>query len=327
MTTLAHDMTRVYAAKWEDLFSSAVFAGIVGDMAHKKAGGYHISIEDQSSTNYSVTRSADKAPPGNWPRNLASAVDMSMSTADMITMWNRVYAVWLDQTDPRREYFNAFNGWNGKGDAERLDFVANTRNVASSDHKSHCHDETKRCYAGHQQAYTAKLSVFAGETKAQYLHVEVKEVDEMKKMFVRGFNPDPKQVWLVYENGTRRKVQDSWFDGAQPGDNKGAITNWQIHAESFMGNTTTVKPGTPGWERDGQVFVSAGDGNVWGIPLDEPLLLSDEDVVEMAEAISENIKPPTGLTDGDKEIIASLTFDSAKKAIRTQFVGVPTEQV
>lgn len=169
MTTLASPEIKAYADAWEDLYPSAVLSGIVGDLAHKLSGGYHISIEDQRATNYSVTRPKDKAPPGNWSRQHASAVDMSMSTADMIVAWNRVYAVWLDRTDPRRVYFNAFNGWNGKGEAERLDFIANTRTTATSDHKWHCHDETCRCYWNDPVAFKAKLSVYSGQSKADYI--------------------------------------------------------------------------------------------------------------------------------------------------------------
>lgn len=171
MTTLASPEIVAYMRAWEDLFPSAVISGIVGDPAHQASGGYHISIEDQSSSNFSVVRPDDKAPPGNWSRKHAVAGDMSMSTADMIVMWNRVYAVWANRAnDPRAKYFNAFNGWNGVGSAERLDFVAGTRTNASSDHTWHDHDETRRRYYNDPVAFNAKLSVFRGEGIAQYIY-------------------------------------------------------------------------------------------------------------------------------------------------------------
>lgn len=171
MTTLASDPIRAYAAGWDaspDL-PSAVLSGIVGDAQHLAGGGYHISIEDNRSGNYSTVRPNDAAPPGNWSRKHATAVDMSMSTSDMVKCWNRVYAVWVDFSDPRRKYFNAINGWNGKGEAERLDFVANTRSVTTRDHQWHTHDETPRKYWNDPVAFAGKLSVWRGETKDQYI--------------------------------------------------------------------------------------------------------------------------------------------------------------
>jgi hypothetical protein len=169
MTTLASDWIRWFAAEWDASYGSAVLSGIVGDKAHARTGGYHISIEDQPSNNYSVVRVDDKAPPGDWSRKHSSAVDMSMNTADMVTDWNRVYAVWADHSDPRRKYFNGYNGWNGKGEAERLDFKANTRKVSTPDHKWHGHDETPRRYWNDETAMRAKLSVHRGESKEAYI--------------------------------------------------------------------------------------------------------------------------------------------------------------
>ena len=171
MTTNVTGNMRGLASDLENIpdLPSAVNSGIKGDEAHAREGGYHISIEDQPADNYSVVRPDDKAPPGSWPRDQASAIDTSMSTPDMVRAWDRVYAVWADHSDPRRKYFNAFNGWNGKGDAERLDFYANTRKVASADHKWHCHDENGRKYVNDPEMRRAKRSVYAGETVQQYL--------------------------------------------------------------------------------------------------------------------------------------------------------------
>lgn len=171
MATLAPPLLQAAMMRWDNnpRYPSASFSGIVGDTAH--AGkGYHIALQDLSSqSDYSAVRVNDKAPPGTWPRNLASAGDMSMSTTDMVKVWNVFYAVWADQSDPRREFFNAVNGWNGKGDAERLDFKANTRTVASSDHKWHTHLEWCRKYANDPTAMAALDSILNGETKAQWL--------------------------------------------------------------------------------------------------------------------------------------------------------------
>jgi hypothetical protein len=168
MTTLAPSMLRAAMAKWEDQYASAVFAGIVGDAAHRLNGGYHISIEDQPSGNYSVTRPKDKAPPGKWRRDLASAGDMSKNTKDMIEGYKYWNALFNDRTDPRRKYFNAVNCWDGTGDAVRLDFVANTRSFATPDHRSHEHAELCRMYAEDPEAGRALVSVVSGDTKEQW---------------------------------------------------------------------------------------------------------------------------------------------------------------
>jgi len=171
MTTKAHATTRYIASNWESYYPSAVLSGIVGDPAHQARGGYHISIEDQSSTNYSVIRPDDKAPPGKWPRDLAAAIDMSMNTRDMTLCSDRLWWVWNDVTDPRRIYLNAFNGWFGSGDAKRYDFVTKGISITTPDHKWHVHGEIRRKYVEDMVAADAILSALRGETKEQYLAI------------------------------------------------------------------------------------------------------------------------------------------------------------
>lgn len=172
MTTLATAVWVDYMNKACSLpdYPSAVFSGITGDKAHRLKGGYHISIQDQPRDNYSVILPDDKAPPGKWARNTASAGDRSMSTSDMIKAWNRWYAVWLNRDkDPRAKYFRGYNGWNGKGSAERLDFRKGTRTNASADHKWHDHREGHRRYCNDPELIRAGLSIERGESIEQYL--------------------------------------------------------------------------------------------------------------------------------------------------------------
>lgn len=170
MATNAHSVTKSIASQWETFFVSAVLSGIVGDEAHKANGGYHISIEDQSSTNYSVIRPDDKAPPGTWPRNLAAAIDMSMSPTDMAECSWRLWYAWNDQTDPRRIYINGFNGWfNDSNPAKRYDYVTQAISNTTSDHKWHVHLEIRRKYVTDTKAAEAILSILKGESKETYL--------------------------------------------------------------------------------------------------------------------------------------------------------------
>lgn len=171
MATNAHDETRYIADQWETFYASAVLSGIVGDAAHQKNGGYHISIEDQSSSNYSVTRPDDKAPPGTWPRNLAAAIDMSMSSTDMKTCSDRLWAVWNDRAnDPRAAYVNGFNGWfNDGGPAKRYDYYSGEVSDTTSDHKWHVHLEIRRKYVTDRTASNAIISILRGDSKEDYL--------------------------------------------------------------------------------------------------------------------------------------------------------------
>lgn len=169
MTTLAPVNLQQAAAEFEALYASAVFSGIVGDLAHRLSGGYHISLEDQPSSNYSCVRLDDAAPPGNWPRNLAAAIDMSMNTTDMVTASKRVVAVWQNPGDTRRRYFNCINGWLGSGDAVRWDFVTGGKGYASPDHKWHIHAEFRRRFVNDPLAKKALVSMFRGESHDQWL--------------------------------------------------------------------------------------------------------------------------------------------------------------
>lgn len=170
MSTSAHEVTWYIARGWESIYPSAVLSGIVGDEAHQKGGGYHISIENNSSTNYSVIRPDDKAPPGDWPRYLAAAIDMSMSTQDMALCFDRLWWAWNDLSDPRRIYINGFNGWDGKtSEAKRYDFVTQKISTTTSDHKWHTHLEERRKYVTSMFAANAILSILRGESKEQYI--------------------------------------------------------------------------------------------------------------------------------------------------------------
>lgn len=167
MSTHAPDLVHQFAMDWEKLYKSAVFAGIVGDSNHPD--GYHISIEDQSPSNYSVTRPDDKAPPGNWPRNMASAVDMSVNESDMFKIDGYVHKVWSDKSDPRRNYINAINSWDGHDSPGRYDMYANTLDWADDSHKWHVHWEFRRKYVNDAKAMRAGLSILKGETKDQWI--------------------------------------------------------------------------------------------------------------------------------------------------------------
>jgi hypothetical protein len=186
MATNAPEQLVYLANAWEKLYASAAISGIIGDKAHAARGGYHISIQDQPATNYSVTRADDKAPPGDWPRNMASAIDMTLSTADIKKCHIRLREAWKNRAnDPRMKYINAWNGWDGEGDAGRYDVITGNVSTATADHKWHIHLEIRRRYVNSRAAMDAILSILKGETLQQFLEEDVAvtaaEIDAIAK--------------------------------------------------------------------------------------------------------------------------------------------------
>lgn len=167
MSTVAYPLLRELAEGIEDIFDSAVCSGIVGDLAHRRRGGFHISREDQPSSNYSVTRPDDKA--GNGPDDAAAAVDITMNPADMRTATLRLRKIWDNLKDPRRKFLNAFNGWLGTGDAIRFDVYARLKKKATRDHTWHLHAEIRRKWVKIKLMVKAILSALRGESVTAYL--------------------------------------------------------------------------------------------------------------------------------------------------------------
>jgi hypothetical protein len=208
MTTLATKLLLNVAYRWEEIYSSAAFSGIVGDEEHALRGGYHISIEDQPPTNYSVIRPDDKAPPGDWSRIHATALDMSMNKADMILSTRRFMVVWSDRTDPRRKYLNAFNGWTGSGDAQRWDFVTNTVQKSTNDHQWHHHGEIRRKYWNDPVAHNAYLSIARGDTKEQWMSSNINRGGTIDMMLLQVTGED--EVYGSDLVNTRPMPEGTW---------------------------------------------------------------------------------------------------------------------
>lgn len=214
MTTLVSAEMNEYAHADDALpdYPSSVFAGITGNQAHRTSNTYHFSLEDQAHPavgNYTNKFLDDKMPTAGSTK-YATASDKSMSTADMIREWNRYLAVFNDRSDPRRQYIAEYIGWNGVGDAERLDFQANTRASNTSDHKWHSHKARRRRYYNSKEATRAFLSIDRGETKEQYLGVTAASGGNEEVTKVIQFNqPDGNRSWHL-TNGLRRRGIPTW---------------------------------------------------------------------------------------------------------------------
>lgn len=150
-------------------YRSAVLSGLAPDSSHLESGGFHCSIlvliAHGNGNDFSNTRAGDKG----FNPSYGAAFDVSLSPADMIKAYGRVHAVWADKADPRRVYVNAINGWDGSGDAVRLDFDANVAKYASPDHKWHNHGEIHRRFVRDPKAARAVVSMFKGEPKAAWI--------------------------------------------------------------------------------------------------------------------------------------------------------------
>lgn len=90
---------------------SSKLGGIVGDERHVANGGYHISrallIAHGQRGDYSIQQSRDKT----GDPNAASALDITLSAADMKTVTNRLLAAKNDsRMKPIREFFGCNDG-------------------------------------------------------------------------------------------------------------------------------------------------------------------------------------------------------------------------
>jgi hypothetical protein len=164
VATLAPAALRWLAQQWDAAIPSAQNSGIVGDLAHAREGGYHISREDQPSSNYSCVLPEDR----RGPSNLAAAIDETMNERDMALVSRRLLNSAKDQNDPRLNWCRAFNGWLGSGEAFRYDTYHQHQLWATPDHKWHVHLEVLREHVNNMQAMRDILSVVRGESVEQW---------------------------------------------------------------------------------------------------------------------------------------------------------------
>lgn len=193
MTTLVSTVMRAAVLDIVALpgLPSAVLSGIAPDPAHLEGGGYHCSVEDLraygNQDDYSNVRPDDR----NFNVPYGAAFDVSVKPADMVTLHGRIRSVWADRSDPRRQYVNAINCWDGSGDAVRYDFVDNTATWATADHKWHVHGEWRRRFVLAPVACRAMVSIFAGESES---------------------------AWAGRNGGIEMELSDQLYGGADPND-------------------------------------------------------------------------------------------------------------
>jgi hypothetical protein len=203
MTTLEPPNLRRFAGAWELAIDTAearndaaTFSGIVGDLAHRASGGYHISREDQvDPNNYSV---ADCPEDKEGRSDYASAVDMNMLSKDMTLVYGRLYRSWQDRSDPRLDVCRGINGTLDGTNAIRIDCQFMTQEWATSDHLWHIHLEILRKFSDDAGALAGVLSVIVGETLESWLartspapvRRNLGEEEEMPQLLRDGFGID-----------------------------------------------------------------------------------------------------------------------------------------
>lgn len=210
-------------------YPSAVFSGINGDQRHFERNTYHIGIAELPIPDgFSNVRPDDKAPPGTWSRWHSSAEDISMSKADMVKNYYRWLVVFNNRRfDPRAKFFNAYNGWDGVGDAKRMDFVTGTIGYATPDHTWHRHNEKRRRYWNDWDAAKAQASVDRGESMSQYIsgnggsdkmYMYVRDTSNGEVWFTDGIHrrwvtADEYAVWSVQTAYPGHFASTTWQNG------------------------------------------------------------------------------------------------------------------
>lgn len=260
MATLEPPRLRGFAAAWEAAIDSAArrddaatFAGIVGDLAHRREGGYHISREDQPDpNNYSV---ADCPEDREGRSDLASAVDITMDPGDMTLVTGRLYRSWRDAYDPRLNVCRGINGTLDGQNAIRFDCQFATLESATDDHLWHVHMEFLRKYADDSTAHGGVLSVIVGESVAEWRNRGVVGApgwrdpgeDDMPQLLKDGFGID--------ETGARI-----------PGSPFTPIAHDCIGGGLARNGPAWLVMVTDPWGQDdvARVRVCTGDGQTWG---------------------------------------------------------------
>lgn len=147
--------------------------GVVGDLAHIRTGGYHISREDLVRNgmggDYSVQAPADK----RGPANAATAIDLTLSASEMKLVTARLRAActpdqagdYDDRIEPLREFIGTLDGRNVCGyNRYRTGRAVGWYPSGYSDgsHTWHCHLSFFRAYGDDKNAVAGVAEVVAG---------------------------------------------------------------------------------------------------------------------------------------------------------------------
>lgn len=174
-----------------------------------------------------------------------------MHRPDLGVDCNVLFPYWLGEAKAGRMPWLKYMIWQAK----RYDVRNAWRPVTSSGHFTHVH---------HSDRTDHRLTSL-GSWDPTGLK---KPGDDTVQMLVK--NADDGRFWLVDGMG-RRPVKPEWIGNLT--NPQGPITNTQVHQAGLLGNLRTGPggDGTPGkWMPNGQIYVTAGDMDVWGAETPEP---------------------------------------------------------
>lgn len=134
--------------------------------------GYHNSVQANQWSwpgNYSIRLGLDLVE----PVHLARALDLTMSTEEMIYRTNCMKTSALDPDDPRmrpvREFYGTLDGYNVYGLIKDTEDGPWRGSTSDSSHLWHLHDSYFTAYCHRWDALSGVASVHRGETYAQWL--------------------------------------------------------------------------------------------------------------------------------------------------------------
>lgn len=230
--------------------------GLLPDPSHKASGGYHCGVQDiinigrYPDRDYSTRQSRDRIG-----GNVCSAEDIGddwpKGGRAAWIRFNNLLVAQMIANDPELAALRAINFTPNGTARKRYDTNNRSAGIINSTDTvyMHTHLEWWRNTSGTALRARSLRQI----EKIMQAAIDKPIIDDLKEknmqILVRGFAPDTRQVWLA-DGMIRRAVPNEWI-----GSGNGPITNAQVHASNFLGNLGN----------SGQVFVSGGDPDVWGI--------------------------------------------------------------
>ena len=168
--TEAPPLLLALAVRIEDAIPSAVFSGIVGDASHTY--GFHCSGQQLrwNRGDYSLESDDNFAGAQAHP-TWAAAVDISMSTADMIMVTRRLVASWQNPEDDRLDGWYEFIGTlDGSTTGRWVCYAPEWGGPYEADdtHTWHVHSSCRRSQLDNPRVMDAYFSVWIGQTYQQW---------------------------------------------------------------------------------------------------------------------------------------------------------------
>lgn len=190
---------------------TAVIPGLRFGGIYAVKPGYHNRRDALPIGDYSVQLSVDR----QGPSNLASALDLTMSTAEMKRRTGYLRRAALNPVDDRTSYIREFIGTldgstvycliaSGPGTAFHED------DSRDDSHLWHIHISFYRLYANDSRAMEALLSVLSGETYEQWAGRDDMTPEEYAKLYKKVSDTHHAVTQIPKLDGTGREPLQVW---------------------------------------------------------------------------------------------------------------------